>query len=207
MKNKKLLTKAICDNPNLRFRLLEVVRAAQEWRSNRQPGCFRDRTEDRISNELDCLDEELGLEYSSDPSDRFRAFSLGVVTPPTSLLATAHVPRAPMEPPWEELDGGIRETVRWLWTLGFDTTDSGDGKLQGNKALMAETGEALPVPHVFMVCPPNELLSQADRLRSACETLPCWKHIPGTSIQATYFALNGIAVIELYGLSDEMLGK
>jgi len=65
-------------------------------------------------------------------------------------------------PPWDELDPGIRGTVRWLYEHGFSPTDSGDGK-----AKFGEEGHpcgcALHKPHVFMVCGPDIML-EVDRL-------------------------------------------
>lgn len=43
----------------------------------------------------------------------------------------------------EQLDSGIRETVRKLRSHGFNTTDSGDGKTKGE--------DGRPVPHVVIV--------------------------------------------------------
>jgi hypothetical protein len=107
------------------------------------------------------------------------------------------------EPPWDELDVGICETVRWLWTLGFQPTDSGDGKKQGDKAGMIGV---LEVPHVFMICAPSELHDEADRLYNACGNVPGWFDSDDASIQATYFPVDNICVLELYGMHDGLLG-
>ncbi|HEU4727721.1 MAG TPA: hypothetical protein VFT22_07525 [Kofleriaceae bacterium] len=105
------------------------------------------------------------------------------------------------EPPWDELDDGIRETVRWLWSLGFQTTDSGDGRRQGAKAEMAE---ALDVPHVFMVCAPEDMIADADRLGR--EVIARGVTGETLSLEATYFPLGGIGVIQLIGIDDQALG-
>lgn len=104
------------------------------------------------------------------------------------------------EPPWDDLDDGIRETVRWLWSIGFQTTDSGDGRRQGAKADMPE---AIDVPHVFMVCEPGLLIVQADSLRR--EIAARGISVESVSIEATYFPLEGVGAIQLFGISDEML--
>lgn len=102
------------------------------------------------------------------------------------------------EPPWGELDDGIRETVRALWSAGFLTTDSGDGRRVGVKADMECV---LDVPHVFMVCDPAEMISEAHRLRDLVES---WgdrfaSPDPRVIVQATYSPTDGLPLLELYG--------
>jgi hypothetical protein len=48
---------------------------------------------------------------------------------------------------YSQLDAGIRDAVRFVRSYGFVTTDSGDGRLEGNKA---EMEGALPFPHVVV---------------------------------------------------------
>ena len=60
---------------------------------------------------------------------------------------------------YEQLDPGIRATVRWLREHGFETVDSGDG----SKAAHMEC--ALDVPNVFIRVAPEKLVAEADRLR------------------------------------------
>lgn len=52
------------------------------------------------------------------------------------------------EPPWDELDPGIRGVVRALWEMGFDTTDSGDGRFKATLGL--EPGDFWDTPHVHL---------------------------------------------------------
>jgi hypothetical protein len=101
------------------------------------------------------------------------------------------------EPPWADLDEGIRETVVLLWNAGFEPTDSGDGRRLGTKADMEE---ALDVPHVFMVCPGDDLIDEARRLwRLAVDAGVVKAHEDSPLVQATYSPDDGVAVLELYG--------
>ena len=104
------------------------------------------------------------------------------------------------EPPWSELDDGIRETVRWLWRGGFHTSDSGDGRRLGIKADMEHV---LDVPHVFMICAPDELVAEADRLARAVTA----RGLTGdaVAIEATYLPLGGVGVLQLFGVDDAAL--
>lgn len=99
------------------------------------------------------------------------------------------------EPPWPELDDGIRETVRALWLAGFEPTDSGDG----SKANTMEC--ALDVTHVFMRCEPGAVVAEAQRLLALVAT---WGErfagpAAGPAVQACYLPVDDVAVIELYG--------
>lgn len=104
-----------------------------------------------------------------------------------------------IEPPWPEFGDGIRETVRAVWLAGFQPTDSGDGARQGIKADYGD--EALDVPHVFMVCKPCDLLTDARRLFALVES---WGKrfvgpAAGPMVQACYLPGDDVAVLELYG--------
>lgn len=99
------------------------------------------------------------------------------------------------EPPWADLDEGIRETVMLLWNAGFEPTDSGDGRRLGTKADM---DEALDVPHVFMVCAGDDLIDEANRLQRVAEDAGVVK-AGEVLVQATYSPDDGVGVIALYG--------
>lgn len=96
------------------------------------------------------------------------------------------------------LDPGIRETVRWLRSHGFETTDSGDGV---SKDLSNE--DVLPFPHVAMMVPPDELVAEADRLaallREAGHDIQPQgpEGTTAPAIQASYDPANGIGMIVL----------
>lgn len=72
--------------------------------------------------------------------------------------------------PYAALDPGIRETVRWLAARGFRPTDSGDGRAKFKPLRDGRANPrgdfALPFPHVFMTCAPDELVAEAGRLSS-----------------------------------------
>lgn len=51
---------------------------------------------------------------------------------------------------YEALDPGIRRTVRWLRSLGFETTDSGDGVTKPAMGLTWDDG-VRDHPHVIIV--------------------------------------------------------
>ena len=108
------------------------------------------------------------------------------------------------EPPWEELDDSIRETVRALWRAGFAPIDSGDGRRAGDKADMEC---AVDVPHVFMTCPPTELIREADRLYAflASWGLPERGERGEPYVSANYATADNIGILALYMVTDDML--
>lgn len=107
---------------------------------------------------------------------------------------------------YDELDPGIREVVRWLRYLGFDTTDSGDGVTK-----VGEMACAIAEPHVFMVVNDFELLDDADTLHTECSQLGLPAFDPNTmkgfKIEATYDPADASAILALYGVNDEMLAE
>jgi len=103
-----------------------------------------------------------------------------------------------IEPPWPELDDGIRETVRALWLAGFAPTDSGDGSKSGSMSC------ALPVPHVAMRCDPRDLVADSRRLLVVVDSWRAygrWEYVTGAgpAVQACYLPADDVAVLELYG--------
>ena len=75
---------------------------------------------------------------------------------------------------YDELNPGIRETVRWLTDLGFETTDSGDGVT--NRAAGMDC--AWDEPMVAMSLSQHDIIEEANRL---------WrfvKDIPGAVVQS-----------------------
>jgi len=104
------------------------------------------------------------------------------------------------EPPWAEIDAGIRETVRALWRAGFTPTDSGDGCKVGMDC-------SLDVPHVFLRCEPGQLVAESSRLQALVTSwgLPAAGADGAPLVQASYAPADGVAVLMLCGVSDEML--
>lgn len=64
---------------------------------------------------------------------------------------------------YDELDPGIRDTVRWLDEHGFETCDSGDGESKFEEGWTEDDG-AMPFPHVIIHCLRENLVMEADRL-------------------------------------------
>jgi len=104
-----------------------------------------------------------------------------------------------------ELDPKIRRTVKWLRSQGYDTCDSGDGSKAGTMEC------AMSVPNVFMdVEKPIDVISEADRLHALLLPLLGEPEVseengPSWMVQTNYSPFDGIALIELYGVSDDML--
>lgn len=108
---------------------------------------------------------------------------------------------------YDDLDPGIRSTVRWLRGHGYDTCDSGDGRTKFEAA--AARGEPIdpddnecgvtPHPHVAIQVHPDRLVEEADRLcgllRDAGIKVGPLDFHDGPSIQATYDAGDGYALI------------
>lgn len=101
---------------------------------------------------------------------------------------------------YDELDPGIRETVRWLRSLEFETTDSGDGVTKG--------ADGWETPHVYMQTDSRHLLSDAHRLlfilnESRIEVAEVGS--AAVQIQATYDPANMSAWLAVLGLDDAKL--
>jgi glyoxylate carboligase len=107
----------------------------------------------------------------------------------------------------DDINPGVRRTVAWLRSLGFDTTDSGDGRTN----VAAGIEGALEFPHVYIrVQRGADLVAEAHRLaialqrRGVCvgpigpDDTPC--------IQATYDPCDGSASIALLYVGDETPG-
>lgn len=101
----------------------------------------------------------------------------------------------------EKMNPGIRRTVAFLRSLGFTTTDSGDGKTHEHACDREE-------PYVVMSVDVDELTFEADRLRRALENRGINVSAIGEgapAIQASYDPTNGIGVLDLMGLDDDLL--
>lgn len=115
---------------------------------------------------------------------------------------------------YEDLDPGIRETVKWLQANNFNTTDSGDGKSKfepGN-----EMDFALAFPHVAMIVGVNDLIAEADRLVLLLESVGLdleasveveGQEMPLITVEATYSAIPQVGLLMLTGVDDAMLAK
>lgn len=127
------------------------------------------------------------------------------------------------EPPYDELDPGIRETVRWLFEHGFNPCDSGDGVSK-----IGTLPGALDQPHVFMLVSKLERIEvEVDRLNMLLEAkgihlhglgplteeeaeelgvgfIPPQKGSVKGYLQGSYTP-GGPATIELFGVNDAIL--
>lgn len=117
---------------------------------------------------------------------------------------------------YDELDPGIRRTVRWLRSLGYETCDSGDGKTKPAQGLTWEDG-VRDMAHVCInLRDPGTgrngpLGEEATHLLQRLEAIgirvgPIGHEIDGmASIQATYDPATGSSILDLMGLDDSML--
>lgn len=99
------------------------------------------------------------------------------------------------------LDPGVRRLVMWLRSLGFNTTDSGDGVSKP-----ADQEEVLEMPHVHIVVPDldTDTLGREAR-RLYLEVRDAVSEVGPGTIQATYDPADGSCVVSLYGITDDML--
>lgn len=115
-------------------------------------------------------------------------------TPEQKALRAARVGLLVDDLDYDQLDDGIRHTVRVLRRNGFDTCDSGDGTKANT------LGCALDIPNVhMMVSPPGDIIPEALRLREVLEEEGA--EVPHGAIQATYDPCDGLALISLYDVT------
>ena len=98
-----------------------------------------------------------------------------------------------------DLCPGIRKTVLFLQRHGFNTTDSGDGV--SNEGMGCE----LDHPNVFMLCPPDKLLTESHRLLEllARQGVRCTPDPDGPHIEVSYDPSDGIGILCLFNLDDK----
>lgn len=94
---------------------------------------------------------------------------------------------------YAKLDPGIREAVRWLRELGFNTTDSGDGRSKPEEARSIEG------PHVVIVYEgPDFLEIVAEDLLGLLADR--FGEVPGdVEIQANFNPRDGVCMILVLG--------
>ena len=104
---------------------------------------------------------------------------------------------------YAHLDLFIRKTVETLNKWGFTTTDSGDGRLAGDKAEMEGT---IAAPHVAITCSSENLVSEARRLMHLLQSLEINVQPLAmdtvASIQATFDPADDSGMIMLFGVDD-----
>jgi hypothetical protein len=98
-----------------------------------------------------------------------------------------------------DINPGIRKTVEWLRSHGFNTCDSGDGETHDHEC-------DLPVPYVHMlVDDPDTLTSEANRLvgllkKQGVEIVPEDGTGLARVVHAAYDAGNQVATISLFNV-------
>lgn len=113
---------------------------------------------------------------------------------------------------YDELDPNIRNTVRWLRSHGFNTTDSGDGKSK-LKTGEFDDNDLINIPHVAMTADPAVLIMEANRLSDIVEDLNIATTEVGSEddnlvqIQASYDPLNEVGLIVIFNIHDELLAS
>ncbi len=101
---------------------------------------------------------------------------------------------------YDELDAGIRETVRLLRDNGFQTTDSGDGTGPGSTL---RPWNKQPHGHIAMVCPPSELVSTVDAVAETLAQeagLVCVPQPPGAPLEGEVVVEGSYAASDPVGL-------
>lgn len=101
------------------------------------------------------------------------------------------------------LNPGVVKTVQFLNENGFKTTDSGDGKTHD---FPCDQGR----PYVVVRTEPEKLITEADRLKAllTAHGIPVDQvgYEREVSIQGSYDPVNGIALLQIDNLCDEVLG-
>lgn len=103
---------------------------------------------------------------------------------------------------YNELDKGIRDTVRFLHEKGYHTTDSGDG--------MSKSGipyeDFLPFPHVVIM--PEMASGMMSTAHDLWEDLQATGlDVSGVQIEATYSPVDKVATIMLMNFDDTLLSR
>jgi hypothetical protein len=128
-----------------------------------------------------------------------------VMTEPSRLA------RLMQEMPWSTLDENIVNVVRFLAENGFETIDSGDGvsKVEGDEPM----GCAMAFPNVAIVTLRDAVIDECDRLYRILQDLGVEVNAlqenedgpVGVALQCSYDPANGMCVIVLTGLDDNLL--
>lgn len=110
---------------------------------------------------------------------------------------------------YDKLDPNVREVVRWLASMGFNTSDSGDGKYKLEQGWTAE--EIVPFPHVYMTVDKWDLVSETKRLQFllkrdfGIELVQAWTEEGKPHIEVLWDPTLADGVIGLYNVTNEML--
>lgn len=107
-------------------------------------------------------------------------------------------PQNEAKEPEEKLNKGIVKTVKWLRSLGFKTTDSGDGETHDYEC-------DLQIPYVHMICSPGTVIEESERLLRLCldrgvEVSFANEENTNPHIQVTYNPFENFATLSLYNV-------
>ena len=103
---------------------------------------------------------------------------------------------------YSALDPGIRETVRWLNDLGYNTSDSGDGVTK------PAVGRVFDFPHVVVVLQNKERIAHnADLIARALKQKGIECDGLEVEVEGVYLAGQQSASIFVRGVNDAMLEK
>ena len=101
---------------------------------------------------------------------------------------------------YDELNPGIRKTVKLLNSVGWETTDSGDGETHDYEC-------DRDVGYVVVVSTPQDVIHDSDLIHSFLESYGVEFSLTSTSIQATYSPVDGYAFVDIHDIHDRMLVK
>lgn len=100
---------------------------------------------------------------------------------------------------YSQLDDGIRDTVRWLRSLGFDTTDSGDGKKRDMECFIDQ-------PNVFMLIGGPQALDPAHWMAETYRLLHAVSmrgiEVDPGMVTLSWDPVQGTAILCLLGVDD-----
>lgn len=105
---------------------------------------------------------------------------------------------------YDQLDPGIRETVRLIRSWGYETSDSGDGR---SKEGVRTDPDILECPHVAVQDPEDQGPESADGLWARIEDhFGGEDQVPtGVMVEVTYEARQCSELLMVTGLDDAML--
>jgi len=114
-------------------------------------------------------------------------------------------------PPIEGLDPGVNRLVNLLRSVGFETTDSGDGVTKFVPGSGWDRDELIEAPHVFIQVMRGEVIRESERLVRVLALHGVEVKAINTDgdpfIQASYDPVNGVGILELYNVTDEDLAS
>lgn len=98
-----------------------------------------------------------------------------------------------------EIQPTMVRTVAWVRSLGFETTDSGDGVTNVDAGMEG----AMSVPHVVARVPTHALVAYADVMWGAVRVRGLDRR--GATVEAVYGPGDGVATVVIYGVTDANL--